>query len=252
MRTPGPAQFDFSGVFVRPPRATLSLMVVTAIVSVVAMFDAGRWGIGIVTHELFFSPWQVIDRWRIWTPFTYLFLVRDPLHLVLYETFALWMFAAPLERQWGSRRFLVYFFGTGTGAAIFTALLGMWSAHLRVAPVDGAWVATEAVVLGWILMNWYATVYLFIIPVRAPFLLVLSLGLPALYMLMGEWEPFVAPLAGMGIGYLMLKRGVSPHRTWLHLRAWWIERQLRRRARHLRVVRPKDDESETKGPRYLN
>jgi len=253
--SPRPSQIDFGGAFARPPRATLALMVLTGVVSLVTIFDLGHWGSGGYVYRLVqFSPSQVLDSWKVWTPFTYQFVSVSPFGLILYELLLLWMFAAPLERQWGPQRFLYFFFGTSTGAAVLTTLLGMWLSPLRLAPVDGTWVATEAVVLGWVLMNWYSTVYFFVIPVRAPFLLVMSLGVPALYILTGSWVPFVTPLLGMGIGFLMLKQNLSPRRAWLHLRAWWIDRSLKRRARHLRVVPPpeKDRDREPKGPRYLN
>jgi membrane associated rhomboid family serine protease len=257
MTTPRPVQFDFGGTFSRPPQATLALMIVTGVVSVLAMADVGYGTRGGLAQALTFAPSQVLAL-KLWTPFIYVFLAPDPLGLILYEAFGLWMFAAPLERSWGQRRFLLYFFATATGAALLvTAIAATILPSLLRVPASGTWVAGEAVLLAWILMNWNATVYLFVIPVRAPVLLVLSLGMPVLYALMGAWQPFVAPLLAMGIGYLMLKKGMgglSPRRGWLHLRAWWIEKQLRRKARHLQVVPPpeNDREREPKKPKYLN
>jgi len=256
MSSPRSVQFDFGGAFRRPPPATMALMVITGAVSVIGMIDYGRFGSGgFLLRQLQFTPARVMEG-KLWTPFIYAFLSLEPLNLILYEVFGLWMFAAPLERAWGQRRFLFYFFGTVTGAALLTALAGLRFSALYTSPPNGTWVATEAVLLAWILMNWHATVLLFFFPVRAPFLLVLSLGLPVLYLLMGIWEPFFTPLLAMGIGYLMVGRRVSPRRAWLHLRAFWLERQLKRRASHLRVVPPpdrrkSDDEDEDK-PRYLN
>ena len=249
-----PIQSDPGGFLRRPPPATLALMVLTAVVSIVGMFDGGRFGSGgVVVRQLYFTPSQVLDSWRVWTPFIYLLYAPDPLTFLIYEALGLWMFAAPLERAWGERRFLYYFFGTGTGAAILTTLLGMWISPLRAVPASAAWVATDALIVAWVLMNWHGTALLYIIPVPAPLLLVLPLGMAALNILMGIWEPFVTPLLGMGIGYLMLKQSLSPRRALLHVRAWWIDRQLRRKARHLRVMPPPErDRDEPKGPKYLN
>ena len=251
MTSPRPVQFDLGGVFRRPPPATLALMIVTAVVSVLAMADVGFGTRGGLAQALTFAPSQVYAL-KLWTPLIYVFLAADPLGLILYEAFGLWMFAAPLERSWGQRRFLFYFFATATGAALLTTALALLIPPLQRAPVSGTWVAGEAVLLAWILMNWHATVYLFVFPVRAPVLLALSLGLPALYALMGAWQPFVTPLVAMGIGYLLLKRGLSPRRGWLHLRAWWLEKQIKRRSRHLQVVPPPEHDREPKKPKYLN
>ncbi len=251
MTSARPVQMDFGGVFSRPPRGTFTLMVITAVVSIVAMADVGFGTRGVLREMLSFAPSQLFAL-RLWTPFTYVFLQIDPLSLILYEAFGLWMFAAPLERAWGQGRFLFYFFATTSGAALLVTGLSLLVPSLAAYPASGTWTATEAVLLAWILMNWHATVFLFVIPVRAPVLLVISLGLPVLYALMGRWQPFVTPLLGMGIGYLLLKRGLSPRRGWLHLRAWWIERQIKRRSRHLQVVPPPENDREPKKPKYLN
>ena len=54
-----------------------------------------------------------------WQPVTYMFLHSplNPFHLV-FNMLMLWMFGTPLERQWGTRTFLRYYFICGLGAAI--------------------------------------------------------------------------------------------------------------------------------------
>lgn len=54
-----------------------------------------------------FRPYQFI---------THLFMHADFFHL-LFNMFALYMFGKVLEMVWGSKRFLIYFFVTGLGAA---------------------------------------------------------------------------------------------------------------------------------------
>lgn len=58
----------------------------------------------------FFNPIQVI---------TYMFLhaPTNPWHL-LFNMFALWMFGSILERVWGSKRYFMFYFVCGIGAAI--------------------------------------------------------------------------------------------------------------------------------------
>jgi len=55
-----------------------------------------------------FKPWQFI---------TYMFLHGDFGHL-FFNMLALWMFGYALENIWGPRRFLIYYFITGIGAAL--------------------------------------------------------------------------------------------------------------------------------------
>jgi membrane associated rhomboid family serine protease len=254
--SPRQAQFDIGGMFGRPPPATLALMVATGVASIAAMAGTRFGAINPVRLLLDFSPSQVLDSWKVWTPFTYLLLAGDPFDLLLYEVLGLWMFASRLEQAWGPRRFLYYFFATGTGAALVTTALAALFTSLRLAPpgsFSGTTVAIDAILLGWVLMNWNATVYLLLFPVRAPYLLLFTVALPLLKIVQGFWEPFVPVMTGMAIGFMLLRRRSSTRRTWLRMRAWWIDRQLKRRARHLRVVPPPDRPQERKEPpQYLH
>lgn len=49
---------------------------------------------------------------------TYMFLHADFWHL-FFNMFALWMFGKPIEERFGGKRFLIYYFATGIGAAAF-------------------------------------------------------------------------------------------------------------------------------------
>ncbi|MCF8304031.1 MAG: rhomboid family intramembrane serine protease [Bacteroidales bacterium] len=55
-----------------------------------------------------FSPFQFI---------TYMFMHGGIAH-IFFNMFALWMFGNVLENVWGPRRFLIYYFVTGIGAAL--------------------------------------------------------------------------------------------------------------------------------------
>lgn len=63
-----------------------------------------------------FSPYQFV---------TYMFMHGGFTHL-LFNMFALWMFGNVLENVWGPKRFLVYYFITGFGAAIIHYLILYW------------------------------------------------------------------------------------------------------------------------------
>jgi membrane associated rhomboid family serine protease len=54
-----------------------------------------------------FRPYQLV---------THLFMHGGPMHLV-FNMFALWMFGRVLESVWGPKRFFIYYFFTGLGAA---------------------------------------------------------------------------------------------------------------------------------------
>ena len=54
---------------------------------------------------------------QIWQPVTYAFLHGGLLHLS-FNMFGLWMFGRVVERQWGPRRYLIYYFVCVVGAAL--------------------------------------------------------------------------------------------------------------------------------------
>ena len=64
-----------------------------------------------------FMPWQVI---------TYAFLHGGISHLV-FNMFGLFMFGAELERVWGSKRLLVFYFASVIVAALTQLLVAAWS-----------------------------------------------------------------------------------------------------------------------------
>ena len=78
-------------------------------------------------QSLGFMPERVIRQFQIWQLATYMF-VHAPapnfFHL-LFNMLALWMFGTELERTWGTRYFLKFYFVTGIGAAILTVLFSL-------------------------------------------------------------------------------------------------------------------------------
>src|SRR5450432_1652404 len=66
-------------------------------------------------------PVQVVKGFYLWQLVTYLFLHGGFGHII-WNMLALWMFGADLERTWGTRRFLKFYFFCGIGAGICVVL----------------------------------------------------------------------------------------------------------------------------------
>lgn len=62
-----------------------------------------------------FFPESPFFEW--WQPVTYLFMHGDFIHL-LFNMYTLFIFGSVLERVWGPKKFLLFFFVTGIGAAL--------------------------------------------------------------------------------------------------------------------------------------
>ena len=64
------------------------------------------------------QPKDVVEKFRLWQPVTYMFLhARGPSH-ILFNMLILWMFGVELERTWRTPFFVKYYFVTGVGAGL--------------------------------------------------------------------------------------------------------------------------------------
>lgn len=167
---------------------------------------------------------------RVWQPITYLFLHGDLFHL-LFNMLWLWMFGVPLERAWGTRRFVRYYFVCGVGAAALTCVLAFSSRTIGASgALFGLMLAYGMMWPEQVLMIWG------IIPMRAKTLVWVASAIQLYSLIFAGNEvniAYGAHLGGMLVGYLMLGR------TW-HLREAFRSLRWRLRRRRFRVLRPRD------------
>ncbi len=97
------------------PLVVKNLLIINALMLLADFVLAGSFGIRL-THILglyyfesdYFQPYQFI---------THMFMHGGMAHL-FFNMFALWMFGRVLESVWGGKRFFIYYFFTGIGAAV--------------------------------------------------------------------------------------------------------------------------------------
>jgi membrane associated rhomboid family serine protease len=81
---------------------------------------------GAVQEFLGLLPAAIFGSFHVWQPVTYLFLHdTQAFGHILFNMLALWMFGTELERMWGTKAFLRYYFATGIAAAITTILVSL-------------------------------------------------------------------------------------------------------------------------------
>jgi membrane associated rhomboid family serine protease len=199
------------------------------------MFVAAVLVPGILLY-LSLVPAAVVGRMFIWQPVTYLFL-HDGLFHILFNMLALWMFGTDLERAWGTRFFLRYYFVTGIGAAAATILLSLvplpFSDLLYYTPTVGSSGAIYGLLLAYGLSFPNRPIYLyFLFPIRAR-VFVLIMGAVALLSSIsggGSNIAHSAHLGGLVVGYLYLKlRGGHPLATLRYRYTRMRMNQLRRK-----------------------
>lgn len=143
-----------------------------------------------------------LDLW-LWQLVTYMFLhsTSTILH-ILFNMLFLWLFGTEVERAWGTRAFLRYYFICGIGGALTTSLL-FWNST-----TIGASGAVFGVMLAYgMLFPNRQILFWFLFPMRAVTFVLLSVGIE-LYALLSleDGVAHIAHLGGMLFGYLYLKR----------------------------------------------
>jgi membrane associated rhomboid family serine protease len=167
-----------------------------------------------LTLRLSMIPAMVLRGW-VWTFASYMFLHGGFSH-VFFNMLGLFIFGTPVERQMGSREFLLFYFITGILAGAFSfgvyCLTGAYGVALM-----GASGALFAVELAYAVFFPDSIVYLWgILPLRAP---VMVLGFTALELVfsvtgMNSGVAHFTHLAGFAFGwfYFLIRFGMNPWR----------------------------------------
>lgn len=146
-----------------------------------------------------FLPWQIV---------TYSFLHGSLLHL-FFNMFALYMFGSDIERVFGQRRYLAYYFASVITAAVAQLLVLVFSGGTPY-PTVGASGGVFGVLLAFGMYFPRRTVMLIIPPIPMPAWLFVTLyGVLELYLGITGTQAGVAHFAhlgGMVGGYLMIRR----------------------------------------------
>ncbi|OFW09476.1 MAG: hypothetical protein A3H27_02425 [Acidobacteria bacterium RIFCSPLOWO2_02_FULL_59_13] len=164
-------------------------------------------GLGSFIGWLMLTPYAVTHQLAVWQLVTYMFLHGGFFH-ILFNMFALWMFGGELERTWGTRRFLHYYFLTGIGAGLFSVLASPSSPI----PTVGASGAIYGILLAYGILFPNRIIYIPIllilwIPIPAKFLVMILGGIAFVSALSGPGDlvNHVAHLGGMAVGFLYLR-----------------------------------------------
>ncbi len=116
--------------------------------------------------------------------------------------FALWMFGVELERTWGTREFVKFYFLTGIAAGISTALFNWGS----IVPTIGASGAIYGILAAYALFFPDRYVYLyFLFPIKMKYLALILGGLEFLSAYSQDGIAHVAHLGGMVVGFFYLR-----------------------------------------------
>ena len=110
------------------PPVTRNLLFINIILFMVQQLVAQRGG--DVLTDLFGLHFFLAPDFHLWQVVTYMFLHGSWSH-VLLNMFSLWMFGRIIERTMGQRRFIIYYFLCGVGAALCQELWQLGQYYLE-------------------------------------------------------------------------------------------------------------------------
>jgi membrane associated rhomboid family serine protease len=192
---------------------------------------------------------------ELWRLATWALIEANPLSLVFAALMILWI-GSDLARAWGTRRFLLVCLGLAVVPGLLTCLIARlfsWSLLLRL-PIYSTWAVVEGLMIAWALLFPTRQIFIYLVlPLNGRRLIVATVALTTLYAVFsGEAWPFFLPhFFAQALVLVAMDRLMIVRRLWLKVRLAAYERELRRRAGHLRVVprrRPEDDDR----PRWVN
>jgi membrane associated rhomboid family serine protease len=184
----------------------------------ILIFLAGQ-AFGSRLIETLFSmiPALVVTRRWLWSFVTYMFLHADFGH-IFFNMFALFIFGIQVERQMGSREFLLYYFMSGILAGIFSFLVYFFTGayYIRLLGASGAIFAVQ---LAYAVYYPNSLIYLWgLLPLRTPVMVLVFTALEVFPLITGRAGnvAHITHLAGFGAGwlYFLIRLGINPVRAW--------------------------------------
>jgi len=195
------------------------------IANVVVFMLSQIMGMDILAGWFGLNPHDVIFGFRIWQPFTYLFLHGGFWHIAM-NMLMLWMFGSELETIWGRKEFLRFYVVTGAGAGVFSLVpyfIGVLSGYRGTIPsIIGASGAIYAILLAYAFSYPDRKVLLYmLVPIKVKYLMLIMGFITFVSVGNSDGISHITHLGGLVVGWFYLKRnghyrGLNiPWRQWL-------------------------------------
>ena len=121
------------------PTAVKNIIIINALVMIMTALNRNF----MYEHFALFYPTSPFFQW--WQPLTHMFMHGGFFHL-LFNMYTLWIFGSVLERVWGAKKFLIFYFVTGLGAAlVHTGVEWIQMQHWLTEAAQGSYAAQTAI-----------------------------------------------------------------------------------------------------------
>ena len=176
----------------------------------------------------------------VWQLVTYMFLHAGFLH-ILFNMLTLWMFGIQLERDWGTRRFLKYYFYCGIAAGVCVLVVNILLGYWGVVTL-GASGAIFGVLVAFGVMYPDQTVLMyFLFPIKAKYLVMIFVAVELLLTFgPNTGVSTIAHLGGAAFGFVYLK-GRLPRLPMPDVGGAYRQWKLRRAKKKFQIFMKKRD-----------
>ena len=120
------------------PKATKNLIIINALVMLMTFINEPL----MVRNFALYLPTSPF--WKWWQPVTHMFMHDGFFHL-FFNMYTLFIFGSVLERVWGPKKFLLFYFVTGIGAALVHMGVQWWQYSSGIASLGEASIAVNDV-----------------------------------------------------------------------------------------------------------
>src|SRR5258706_1890574 len=186
-----------------------------------------------ITLTLGLVPAATVRQLYIWQPATYMFLHAGLLHIVL-NMLVLWMLGSELERVWGTRYFLKFYFVTGVGAGLLTVLFSLlpfeFAHHIQQSIIIGASGAIYGLLLAYALYFPDRPIYMyFVFPIPAKIFVAIIGAIELMSSISSVGGTANAThLGGILVGYLYLKGARLKLHPWSEVKYRYLKWKINR------------------------
>ncbi len=158
-------------------RGYQGLVMKLIVVNIIIFIFQTMGSMDIILEYFALKPYTIIEKHYLWQFASYMFLHANFPH-ILFNMYAVLIFGIPIEQEWGSRRFLFYYFFTGIGAGItifvFSLIIHGPESPFLLIPTIGASGAVFGLLLAFGILYPNAELLLFFfLPIKAKYLVVL-------------------------------------------------------------------------------
>lgn len=195
------------GMFNTPgfPPGVKWLLIVNVAIFLLGFF-AGLLGLDRPLALLVLRPSDVLGKLYVWELATYMFLHGGFGHII-WNMLALWMFGADLERLWGTRRFLNFYFFCGIGAGVCVVLLTYLFGNPYSVTIGASGAIFGILLANAVLFPDRTILWGFLIPIKMKwFVLIIGVVTFISSFQVNQGVSEFAHLGGLLFGYIFLKK----------------------------------------------